>query len=63
MAIAEALLARESLDGEQVKRIVDGLPIDEPPVTPPPAPPDEPRERARDRSPLLPIVPKPLTQE
>ena len=65
VAIAEALLARESLDGEQVRRIVDGLPIDEPPVTPPPAPPDEPRERARDRerSPLLPIVPKPLTQE
>jgi len=65
VAIAEALLARESLDGEQVRRIVDGLPIDEPPVTPPPAPPDEPRERARDRerAPLLPIVPKPLTQE
>jgi cell division protease FtsH len=65
VAIAEALLSRESLDGEQVKRIVDGLPIDEPPVAPPApaAPAGEPRERSRERSPLLPIAPKPLTQE
>ena len=65
--IADALLARESLDGDQVKRIINGLPIDEPPVAPPApaAPADEPRERARDkeRSPLLPITPKPLAQE
>ena len=67
IAIAEALLSRESLDGEQVKRIVNGLPIDEPPVAPPApaAPADQPRERARDneRSPLLPLTPKPLAQE
>jgi cell division protease FtsH len=66
VAIADALLARESLDGEQVKRIVDGLPIDDPaPVAPPPPPADDTRERPRERerSPLLPIAPKPLAQE
>jgi len=54
-------------DGEQVKRIVNGLPIDEPPVAPPApaAPADEPRERSRDRerAPMLPLAPKPLAQE
>src|SRR5438477_2065808 len=32
MAIAEALLAREVLDAEQVKRLAAGLPLDEPQV-------------------------------
>jgi cell division protease FtsH len=63
VAIAEALLTRESLDGEQVKRIVSGLPVDDVPVTPA-APVDDTRERPRERerAPLLPIAPKPLTQ-
>ena len=67
LAIAEALLARESLDGEQVKRLVDGLAIDEvpPAPVPPPPPSDDTRERPRERerAPLLPIAPKPLAQE
>jgi cell division protease FtsH len=67
LAIADALLARESLDGDQVKRIVDGLPIDEPTpaAVPPPPPADDTRERPRERerAPLLPIAPKPLAQE
>jgi hypothetical protein len=49
-----------------VKRIVDGLPIDDPTsAAPPPPPPDDSRERPRerDRAPLLPIAPKPLAQE
>ena len=66
LAIADALLARESLDGEQVKRLVDGLPIDDAAAAaPPPPPPDDSRERPRERerAPLLPIAPKPLAQE
>jgi cell division protease FtsH len=66
LAIADALLARESLDGDQVKRLVDGLPIDDPAaVAPAPPPPDDTRERPRERerAPLLPIAPKPLAQE
>jgi cell division protease FtsH len=67
VAISEALLARESLDGDQVKRIVDGLPIDDPAAAAPPPPPpaDDTRERPRERerAPLLPIAPKPLAQE
>ena len=63
VAIADALLARESLDGDQVRRIVNGETLDEPPPATPAPPVDEPRERARDRSPLLPISPKPLGQE
>ncbi|MEZ5293029.1 MAG: hypothetical protein R2745_18255, partial [Vicinamibacterales bacterium] len=65
VAIAEALLTRESLDGEQVKRIASGLPIDEPPVAPPApaAPSEDVRERThKERAPLLPIAPKPLAQ-
>ena len=68
VAIADALLARESLDGDQVRRIVNGLPLDElPSATAPAAPPtsaaDDTRERPRERAPLLPIAPKPLAQE
>jgi cell division protease FtsH len=67
LAIADGLLARESLDGEQVRRIVQGLPMDEPVTHPPPAEDGGARERVREkaeRSPLLPpLPPKPLTQE
>ena len=52
LAIAEALLARESLDGEQVKRLVDGLAIDDVPPAAPPPPPlgRHPRASARTRA-------------
>ncbi|MGE0042511.1 MAG: ATP-dependent zinc metalloprotease FtsH, partial [Vicinamibacterales bacterium] len=64
--IADALLTREVLDAEQVRRLAEGLPLDEPASSPePPAPDDPGRDRARDkeRSPLVPPMPKPLTQE
>jgi cell division protease FtsH len=66
--IADALLAREVLDGDQVRRIAYGQPLDDPPATPAqPVPPagDAPRDRSRDkeRSPLVQPLPKPLTQE
>jgi len=67
LQIAEALLVRESLDGDQVRRLVTGEPLDiETTPSAPPAPADGPRDRARDteRAPLLsPLPPKPLTQE
>jgi len=65
--IADALLAREVLDAEQVRKLARGEALDElPAVTQPRAPADEaPRDRARDkeRPPLVPPIPKPLTQE
>jgi cell division protease FtsH len=66
--MADALLARETLDAEQVRRLSAGLPIDEP--TPAPAPnsaaPADARGRAKERpaaSIVPPIPPRPLTQE
>jgi cell division protease FtsH len=64
--MADALLARETLDAEQVRRIVAGEPLDEPtPATPaasphvaPPAP------KAKERPSIVPpIPPRPVTQE
>jgi cell division protease FtsH len=66
MAIADALLAREILDSEQVRRLACGHPLDELPAAELPAAsepaPERPREKER---PLLvpPPMPKPLTQE
>ncbi|MBI2833296.1 MAG: ATP-dependent metallopeptidase FtsH/Yme1/Tma family protein [Acidobacteria bacterium] len=67
--IAEALLVREVLDGEQVHRIVSGLPVDEPASAPAAAatPIDEqvrraPKERPSIISPIPPLN-KPLPQE
>ena len=66
--MAEALLTRETLDAEQVKRICAGLPIDEPAAAAPDTPPSPPRESkaAKDRtvpSIVPPLPPRPLTQE
>jgi cell division protease FtsH len=65
MEMAEALLARETLDAEQVRRIVAGEPLAEPvpaaPVTPQVAPP---APKAKERSAIVPpIPPRPVTQE
>jgi cell division protease FtsH len=66
LTMADALLAREVLDAEQVKRIAAGLPIDEPsqvaaPV--PAAPEEESRPRVKERAPIVPALNKPVTQE
>jgi cell division protease FtsH len=65
--MAEELLAREVLDGEQVRRIIGGLPLDEPPPPrsePLPQPTDEGRSRAREQRPtIVPPLNKPLPQE
>ena len=66
--MADALLQRESLDGDQVRRIVAGQALDpEPVAAPAPEPPvqavADTRSR-KERSPLVPpISPHPLTQE
>ncbi|MBI4263906.1 MAG: AAA family ATPase, partial [Acidobacteria bacterium] len=64
--IADALLARETLDAEQVKRLAAGLPIDEPaPVTDVAPPPREPRIAKEKERPAIvpPLPPRPVTQE
>jgi cell division protease FtsH len=64
--IADALLTREVLDAEQVRRIAQGLPIDDATVSPAaPAADEATRDRPRDkeRPSLVPQMPKPLTQE
>ncbi len=66
LAMADALLARETLDAEEVRRIVAGLPLDEPTApegTAPAAPPRE-SSRAKERPAIVPpLPPRPLTQE
>jgi cell division protease FtsH len=66
--IAAELLTREVLDGEQVRRIVAGLPLEEakPKSTPPTAPvthEEEPGRRAKERPSLVPPLSDPLPQE
>jgi cell division protease FtsH len=64
--IADALLAREVLDAEQVKRLAAGLPLDEPQqiaARPAVADEDEARPRQKERASLLPSLNKPLPQE
>jgi cell division protease FtsH len=64
--MADALLAREVLDAEQVRRLVAGLPLDDaPPVAARTLVPDEeePRPRQKDRTPMVPALNKPLPQE
>jgi cell division protease FtsH len=65
--IADALLAREVLDGEQIRRLAYGHPLDElvPPPAAIPAPADaRDRGREKERPSLVPSpMPKPLTQE
>jgi cell division protease FtsH len=64
--IADALLAREVLDAEQVKRLAAGLPLDEPhPVAArvATADEDEARPRQKERAQVAPSINKPLPQE
>ena len=66
--LADALLQRETLDAEQVKRIAAGLPLEDtaPPTPQQQAPPRVPAQPAKERpsaSILPPLPPKPLTQE
>jgi cell division protease FtsH len=66
VTMADALLAREVLDADQVRRIVAGLPLDAPqPVAAraPVADEDEARPRQKERTPLVPSLNKPLPQE
>src|SRR5690606_10753542 len=64
--MAEALLAREVLDAEQVKRLAAGLPLDEPRPVVSAAPvngEEEARPRSKERAPIVPALNKPLPQE
>jgi cell division protease FtsH len=64
--IADALLAREVLDAEQVKRLVAGLPLeDAQPATARPLQADEgeARPRSKERAPIVPALNKPIPQE
>ena len=68
VTIADALLAREVLDAEQVRRLAAGLPLDEPqPVAARPPVADEeearPRQKEKERAPIVPALNKPLPQE
>ena len=66
--MADELLAREVLDAEQVKRIVAGLPLEDPQLTAAraavtPAEEDDARPRQKERAPIVPALNKPLPQE
>jgi cell division protease FtsH len=65
--IAAELLTREVLDGEQVRRIVAGLPLEElKPATSAgqtPAHEEEPGRRAKERPGIVPPLSDPLPQE
>ncbi len=67
--MADALLAREVLDADQVKRLAAGLPLDDvqPVATRPAASTtgeeDEARPRQKERAPIVPALNKPLPQE
>jgi len=68
LTMADALLAREVLDADQVKRLAAGLPLDEPqPVAARPPVPDDQgegdRARHKERSPIVPALGKPIPQE
>jgi cell division protease FtsH len=63
--MADALLVHETLDSEQVRRVVAGEPLDEPrpaaPATPQVAPT---APKPKERQPIVPsIPPRPVTQE
>ena len=64
--LAEALLQRETLDGEQVKRLAAGMPLDDPAPTPhqaaAPRVPQATKERPAP-SIVPPLPPRPVTQE
>ena len=64
VSLAEALLSREVLDAEQVKRLAAGLPLDEPQQAAArvPADEDEARPRPKERAPIVPALNKPIPQ-
>ncbi len=61
--MADALLAREVLDAEQVRRLAAGLELDEPCRHPVAAASDEERPPRKERSPIVPSLNKPIPQE
>ena len=64
--IADALLSREVLDAEQVRRLAAGQPLDEPQMVAARvavADEDEPRTRQKERAPIVPSLNKPIPQE
>jgi cell division protease FtsH len=67
LKIADELLVREVLDGEQVTRLAQGLPLDDTPKAGEPTPPsaEEPSEGRRTpaRPAIVPPLNKPLPQE
>jgi cell division protease FtsH len=63
LRIADELLAREVLDADQVQRLVKGLDIGEVPPAPAATSDGDPkRSEAADRPPIVPPIPKPITQ-
>ena len=65
LRIADALLAREVLDAEQVRRLASGLPLENPqPVAARvAAAEEESRPRQKERAPIVPALNKPIGQE
>ncbi len=67
MALADALLVRETLDAEQVRRIAAGEELEAfvPAPSPAPAPPKEPETAKEEerRAIVTPLAPSPVTQE
>jgi cell division protease FtsH len=64
LRIADELLAREVLDADQVKRLAQGLPLEDPAAAPVLAPSaGEPQRREADRQPIVPSLGKPVAQE
>jgi cell division protease FtsH len=64
--MADALLAREVLDADQVKRLASGQTLDEPQqiaARAPVADEDGARPRPKERAPLVPALNKPIPQE
>jgi cell division protease FtsH len=61
--MAEALLARETLDADQVRRLAEGRPLEPIPEGSAPAPAREPRLKERPASIVAPLPPRAVTQE
>jgi hypothetical protein len=66
--MADALLKRETLDADQVRRLCAGLPIDDPAATTGSSMPTPPRDakpaKERPAASIVPqIPPRPVTQE
>jgi cell division protease FtsH len=66
VTIADALLAREVLDADQVRRLAAGLSLDAPQQSAarlPVSDEDEARPRQKERNPIVPSLNKPIPQE